>query len=633
MLDRLRASTQTFFGRAVMALVMGLIILSFVIWGVGDIFGGVGSNTIARVGSTEITVPEYRTAYQNQLQRVQRQARRAITPQEAKAYGLDRQVLSRLVADAALDEKAAQLGLAVSDQTIAKAIMSDETFKGPSGSFDKQRFEELLRDNGLNEKIYVHDQRDADLREQITGALTSGIELPQIMAEAIHKFQSETRDADYFVLPQSAAGEVAPPSEEALQSYFSSHASQYRTEEYRKLNVLTITPDLLAKKELPSITDEAAQRLYDEVKDKRFMKPEQRDIEQLILPEGKSAEAARQKLTNGLSFDDLVKEQNLTPKDVDLGLITRDKLIDKAVAEAAFTLPEGEVSQPIKAEFGTVLVRVTKIVPGEVKPFAEVKDEIKQELALKQAKAKLEALHDQIEDQRNAGKTLDEAAKAAGLEPHIFESVNAGGQDDKGAPVEGLIDLPVLLKAAFASDVGVDNETLRIKDGGYQWFEVLHIDKAKQKTFAEVKDQVKDAFTNEEQTKNLQKKAVELVEKINSGETLVSVAQSLGDVPVQHAKDVTRAGGSLPENIASQVFNVGVNGAGSTRDQSGGRIIFEVMASNVPPVDEKAPDFVALISQVKDGLKEDIVEQYISKLQKDFGLKFNAQAFAAANSN
>jgi peptidyl-prolyl cis-trans isomerase D len=200
--------------------------------------------------------------------------------------------------------------------------------------------------------------------------------------------------------------------------------------------------------------------------------------------------------------------------------------------------------------------------------------------------------------------------------------------------VPGLIDAPALLKAAFASDVGVDNETLALKDGGFQWFEVLHVDPARQRSFAEVKPQVSAAFIDEERAKKLTAKAAELVEKINSGESLETIAASLapalGTLEIKHANDITRAGGSLPENVVPQIFNVGLHGAGSALEPTGGRIVFEIVAVNVPPLDGKAPDFVALMNEVKTGLTEDLVAQYIGKLQSELGTKFNAQAFSAA---
>src|SRR6516165_3975698 len=317
MLESLRAASQGWIGRSILAIVMGFIILSFAIWGIGDIFRNFGANKLASVGGSEITTEAYRNAYQTELQRLQRQARRAITNDEARMFGLDRQVLARLVSGAALDEQAKSLGLAISDQDLAKTIVNDDSFKGINGSFDRQRFEELLRDNGLTEKGFVRDQRNVYLRHEITDALIFGLAVPKAMLEPIHRYQSETRSVGYFVLPPSAAGEIPPPSQEELQKYFDDRAQGYRTPEFRKLVTLTLTPASLAKPE--AVSEAQAQKRYEEVKNERFTSPEKRAIEQIVFPDEAAATAARMEIDQGKTFDALIAERKLTSKDVDLG--------------------------------------------------------------------------------------------------------------------------------------------------------------------------------------------------------------------------------------------------------------------------------------------------------------------------
>src|SRR5919109_1044543 len=133
----MRASAQGWLGRAVMATLMVVIIISFgIFWSISDVFRGFGSNDLARVGSIEIGADTFRNAYQTEMQHLQRLEHRNVTNEEAHQYGLDREVLSRLVSEAALDEQARRLGLAISDEEIKKAIVSDDNFKGMTGHFD-----------------------------------------------------------------------------------------------------------------------------------------------------------------------------------------------------------------------------------------------------------------------------------------------------------------------------------------------------------------------------------------------------------------------------------------------------------------------------------------------------------------
>ena len=281
MLESMRASAQGWVGRVIMAILMGLIILSFAIWGIGDIFRGFGANNLAQVGSIEIGADTFRNAYQTELQRQQRLERRNITNEEAHQYGLDRQVLSRLVGEAALDDQARRLGLAVSDESIRKAIVNDDNFKGMTGQFDRQVFDAFLRDEGFTEKSYMRQQRGVLSRREIVDTLSSGLRLPKALLEDIHHYQTETRSVDYILIPNAAAGPLAAPSQEELKKFFQDNKALYGIPEHRSLVILTVTPASIAKPD--DISDADALNRYEEVKNERFGAPEKRTVEQNSL--------------------------------------------------------------------------------------------------------------------------------------------------------------------------------------------------------------------------------------------------------------------------------------------------------------------------------------------------------------
>jgi len=629
MLESMRASAQGWVGRIIMAILMGLIILSFAIWGIGDIFRGFGANNLAQVGSIEIGADTFRNAYQTELQRQQRLERRNITNDEAHQYGLDRQVLSRLVGEAALDDQARKLGLAVSDESIRKAIVNDDNFKGMTGQFDRQVFDAFLRDEGFTEKSYMRQQRGVQSRREIVDTLSSGLRLPKALLEDIHHYQTETRSVDYILIPNAAAGLLAAPSQEELKKFFQDNKALYGIPEYRSLVILTVTPASIAKPD--DISDADALNRYEEVKNERFGAPEKRTVEQILYSSEAEAKEARAKLDAGKTFDDLLKEKNLTPKDASLGTVTRGALIDKNVADAAFSLKEGEVSAPVKAQFGTVLVRVNKIVGSTVKPYSEVASELKHEIALQRAQKDITRLHDTIEDQRTSGKSLTEAAQSAGIEPRVVTAIDSMGNDPQGVPIKDLVDATALMKAAFDSDIGADNDTLRVQGGGYQWFEVTKIDKAREKTFDEAKTDVEKAWRDDQAGKLLLAKTAELTKKLDAGESLAAIAAAEGKLEVKHANDVRRSGSnSLALNVATQIFNVPLHRAGSVESEDGGRILFLVVDSAVPAFDPKAPELTNIMGDVKAGFDEDILAQYLVKLESDIGVKLNAKAFAAA---
>ena len=159
MLRGIRKASSNWLGRAVMGVVLGLIAVSFAIWGIGDIFRGFGRSTVAKIGSTEITIDQFRQLYNDRLQQLSRQIGRPITPDQARLLNLDQQLAGQLVAEAAIDQRARQLRLNISDAAVAKQIMADANFKGPGGQFDRARFEAMIRQAGYNEPRYAPPSR------------------------------------------------------------------------------------------------------------------------------------------------------------------------------------------------------------------------------------------------------------------------------------------------------------------------------------------------------------------------------------------------------------------------------------------------------------------------------------------
>lgn len=627
MLEGLRVASQNWIGRAIMAVVMGVIVVSFAIWGVGDVFRGFTAQRLARVGSGEVTVDQFRTSFQNELRRVQQRLRRAVTAEEAHRAGLDLQVLERLITDLALDQKARQLGLAASDETTQKLIAKEKIFQGADGKFDAERFKQIARDAGFTERSFVADQKAAYLRKILTDVVITGVEPPKLMIEAIHRFRNEARSVDYFVLPVSAAGAAAAPSEEEMKKYFEDREQTFRAKEFRKLTVLEVSPSTVAKP--ADVSDADARKLYDEVKAKRYGTPEKREVRQLVFKTDKEVEEAVAKLKGGADIDALAVELKRNPKDVDLGFVEQRDFGDPKVGAAVFALAQPGVAEPVQTAFGTVVSVVKKISPAIYsKTYEQVADELKKEVAAQRAMPEVRRLRDLIEDQRTSGKTLAEAAAAAGMQPRTIDAIDDAGRDKDGKP----IDAPAgadLIKAAFASDVGVDNDTVATRDGGYVWFEVNAVEPARQKTFEEVKAAVAEAMRAESAQKALDAKASEIVAKIKGGQSIDDAAKALG-LQAKRATDVRRA--QNPEFATStivQFFEVAPGGSGSVT-VDGGRLIFHVKDAQTPPFDPTSIESKTIAEQLKPALQNDLLEQYVGGLEKALNVDINQKALEAA---
>ncbi len=607
-----------------MAVVMGVLIISFAVWGIADIFKGFGQSKLATIGSTEISIEAFRQIYTERLQQMGRQFGRPLTQEQARLFGLDRQVLQQTIAEAALDEEARRMGLAVSDAETLRVIHNDPNFKGVNGQFDPNRFNALLRQAGYSEQRYLAEQRKVSLRRQITGTISAGVEPPKLMLDAITRYQNEQRSIDYVKLDAAQAGTIDPPSPETLAAYFEERKVQFRAPEYRKLSFAMITPEEIGK--WNAVSDEEARKVYDERKDK-IGTPDKREVSQIVFPTMEEATSARSRLGASFSFEDLAKERGLNPSDYNLGLIAKSAIIDPAIADAAFALPSGEISQPVQGRFGVALAKVGKIEPGSTPSFESVAETIKKEIATANARAKVNELQGKMEDERGGGASIVEAAQKLGLTAVTIDAVDRSGRMPNGQLVANVPRGLDVVSQAFNSDVGVDNDPIQFQ-GGYVWYDVLGITPSRERTLEEVRDQVEAKWREDQIASRLRTKAAEMVKKLEQGGNLAEEAAAVGS-KVESAKDFKREASvaGVPSSAITAAFRtakdaVGQSGSGSEWT------VFKVTAVTVPAVDMASDEVKKLQESLQRGLADEQVAQYVTKIEKVIGTSINQAAFA-----
>src|ERR1700680_1108730 len=524
MLRGMRKASSNWRGKIIMATVMGVLIISFGVWGIADIFRGFGQSTLATVGRTEISINEFPQRYTEKLQQIGRQFGRPLTTDQARAFGLDRQLLQQTIAEAALDEEARRLGLGHSEAETMRIIFNDPNFKGVGGAFDPGRFQATIRQFGFSEQRYVADQRRVSLRRQIAGTIMAGLEPPKATIEALSRFQNEQRSIDYVKLDAAQAGTIDPPSPETLAGYFDDHKIQFRAPEYRKIAFVAITPEDIGK--WSEVSDEDAKKLFEQRRD-RLGTPEKREVSQIVFPNTDEAAAARSRIASGTSFEDLAKERGLNPADVDLGLVAKSGILDTAMADAAFSLPSGEVSQPVQGQFGIALVKIGKIEPGVEPTYESLASNLKKEIATERARTKVAELRDKMEDERGGGASVIEAAQKLGLTAVTIDAVDRSGRLPGGQLATNIPNGLDVVSQAFNSDVGVDNDPISF-NGGYVWYDVLGIKPSRERNLDEVKVQVEERWHDDQIASRLKTKATEMVQKLDQGGKLADEAAAAG---------------------------------------------------------------------------------------------------------
>jgi len=626
MLRGIRKASSNWLGKAVMAVVMGVLIVSFAVWGIADIFKGFGQSSLAKIGKTEITTEQFRQIYTERLQQLGRSFGRPLTSEQARAFGLDRQVLQQTIADAALDEEARRMGLAQSQEETMRLIYGDPNFKGLGGKFDPQRFQATIRQFGYTEQRYLAEQRRLGLRRQIAATVSAGVEPPKVLIDAMTRFQNEQRSMEYVKLDAAQAGTIDPPSPEALAAYFEDRKTQFRAPEYRKLSFVVISPEEIGK--WIEVTDEDAKKIFEQNRD-RLGTQEKREVSQMVFPNEGEAQAARARITSGTSFDDVAKERNLNLADVDLGMITKSAIIDPAIADAAFALPSGEVSQPIQGRFGVALVKIGKIEAGSMPTFESVAAQVKKELATERARAKVSDIQNKMEDERSGGANVVEASQKLGLTAVTIDAVDRSGRKPDGQPVANIPRGLDVVSQAFNSDVGVDNEPIQFA-GGYAWYDVLGITPSRERPLDEVRSQVEAKWREDQISNKLRAKATEMVQKVEQGGSLATEAAAVGskvETATGFRRDASLSG--VPTAAVTAAFRTAKDGVGLTPGTGGSEwIVYRVTDVTVPPVDAASDELKKLKDTLQRGLADEQVAQYVTKIESEIGTSINQAAFA-----
>ncbi|TPI39055.1 peptidylprolyl isomerase [Mesorhizobium sp. B3-1-9] len=628
MLGILRSAAGTWVAKALLS----LLVISFAAWGITTrMVGGVlgGHHAVITAGGTEVSINEYRLAYDRQLSLLSQQYGQRITHDQAKLLGVDNQVLAQLVSGAVLDEQARKLGLGLSKDRLAELTREDPAFKGPGGQFDRRTFEYLLRELGMRPEDYLRNRSQVAVRQQIVEAISDGLKVPQTFLKAVSLYRGEDRTIDYLVLPKTLVQPIETPSDSALNTYFGANKKNYAAPEYRKFSYVRLEPQDIA--DPSAVTDQQVSEDYNK-NIARYTTPEMRTIEQLVFKTPDAAKAALDSLKAGATFDKLVTAEGKTQADTLLGTLAKDKIADKAVADAAFSLNANEVSQVIQGAFGPVLLRVTEIKPQVVKPLSEVSDQIRKDLALGEANRILLDVHDSYEDTRASGASLAQAADKLKLKVVTIDAIDRTGQRPDGTIVNDLPQSAELIKSVFAAEPNTENEGLTTADNGFVFYEVQSITPARDRTLDEVRKKVVADWTEAETDKRLDARAQELEKRLKAGTTLDVIAGEL-KLDKQTKRGLKREAddADFGKEGAAAMFGVGEGGTGLIASPTGdGQILFKVAevfepagadGSAVP--DDAQKSFGA-------GMSDDLLDQLVAQLQSQYDVRIDPNAVSQA---
>jgi peptidyl-prolyl cis-trans isomerase D len=608
MLEMLRRAVRSWVAKALLA----LLVVSFAIWGVGDISQGFSTN-VATVGERTIGAETYARVLRSQATRF------GVDPSQFRDTGLDRYVLASLVREAAFEEAAREMGVSAPDSAVARQVRNDPSFR-IAGEFDPAQYESSVRRIWGSVADYEDSVRRAVAAAPLRAAVGGSANAPYRMAEAIARRASEQRR---FAALSLTLGDdaVEAPSDAELEAHLEENAAAFRAPERRDVSYLHIDLAALAA-DIP--VDEAGLRaLYDDRAD-IYAQPETRVIEQIVYESADAAAAARARLDSGeADFDALLAERGLTRADAALGAVTRDDIAGPR-ADAAFALDGPGIAGPAEIPTGAALLEVVEITPAIVTPFEEVRDALAAELGADAARPEADRLAEEVADLAAAGATLEEIGAELGLEIRTAEGVTAGGPAVGGDP---LTASPPFTTEAFAAEQGQLRDLTDDPSGGYFMLRVDAVTPASTPPLANIREAVEASWRAERRAEALAERAQDIVARIEAGETLAAIAaemdretSSIG--PLRRDDPDPRLDAAARETLftgAPGAAAASVRGSRATV-----AVLEEIVAADA--VREQAEAVRAALTQ---SVAQDQLEYFGRALEAEMGAVFNQQALDA----
>jgi len=610
-------------GSLVVKILFAMLILSFGVWGIGDIFRSRSAreSAVAKVGSVEIPGDFLVKRMRAQLEQMRGLLGGNVDLATAKQMGLVNGMLDRLVNASLLDQEHQQLHLGVADQVVSGVILGEKSFQ-QNGKFDRARYNAVLTQNNLTEDRYAAMLRQDIARTQLTRSLVEGAAAPEAVADLLYRVRNEKRVADTVFLPVDQVKDLAAPTEPQLARFHDDHPELFRAPEYRGITLLVMqASDLVAGITVPE------QKLQDEYQARiaEFQESEKRNLEQILLSDEAKAKEAFQQVTAGKDFAEVAKKiANQDAEAIKLGWTRREDMAEMPkLAEAAFGLKVGEVSQPVQGPLGWHVIKVTGIEPGHVKSFDEAKDSLQASIAKDMAAEELYKFSNQVEDALAGGSTLEQVAEKFKLEAQKIPSLDATGKNAKGER----IDLPAaaeVLRTAFATGSGETTRLNEAKSGEYFVLRVDEIVPSVIKPLAEAKDKAKELYLADERKAATERRAKELADAVSPAKGLAALAQAKHLTVTTTAK-LPRTGtppADLPPSLVPKLFEMKPGEATVLSAEKGEYVVAlkEIVAAD--PVADKG-GLAQIAAQYRSGIETGFAAAYNNALRAHFPVEVN----------
>jgi peptidyl-prolyl cis-trans isomerase D len=623
MLSFIRHHLDNWYSRALFV----VLIISFGVWGVGDMLRNLGTDTaVAHVAGRRIEPAALADAYQSALNRVSQSMPSGKEPTAAMRRMIAVQALDGLVTQVAVQAAVRRLGLTVPDAAVRQTVFGLPAFQGSNGQFDRAKFQQVLQSNGLTEARFLQLVRQDLGQSQLLDAVAAGANAPAALTAGIFAYQSETRTAAAVLLPFAAATAPNPPDEAVLKRWWANNPSTFSTPEYRRIRVVLLSPDVVAKG--IKVSDAALKAAYEQRKTE-FNKPERRSAEILLAPDQAKAEALAARWRAGATWAEIqraAKDAGATAVSLDSALPA--EFPDPALAKAVFAAPPDTIVGPIQTPLGWHFLMVTGIIAGTNTSFTDAKPALQQALARQQAVTKIYGHVTEFEDAVAADPNLEKMPGDLGL-VGVTGTLDAAGLTPEGkpAPLPGSEALrKAVIAAAFATPTNRVASVVQGPDQSYYALQVRAITPPHVQAYDSVKDKVLADWTEHQRRREQNEMATRLMVAVNGGTLLANAAaaEGLKAITLPPTRRDTPAPG-VPAQLLDPLFALTLHKA-TMVETADGFVTAELMAITDPTEKTDPIGYRQMRDQLTRSIGSDLQQVLVSALRERAHPRINMPA-------
>lgn len=517
--------------------IMGLLLLSFAVFGLQNVMNPVYDNTVIKVGARQVSTKEFRDVFdRNKRGMEQQNGGQAVSNEDAVKAGLDDQILEALADQESLQLALTQAGLMPSPKLIVAQIEKiPDVFNPVTQKLDEASFNAFLANQHLTKERLDRILGDDIRQNHFESALQAGYRTPKILTAVIGAYSTQQRDIALIALGPDSVGRPPAPSDAELQAFYTQVKPRLKLPERRQFTIVRFSPaDFEAK---VTVDDATIQKMY-EARKASYFKPDARTFIEITTVDNRGARAIAEALKAGRDPSQVAKVN----KGEVISYTQKPKVAvaDPAVGDAAFALKEGEISEPIKTAAGFGVIKMGPITPGSVTPFAAVRDQLLTEARHRSAVEKINQLSNSFDDERKSGADALSIAKKLGLPVQPFPIMTVEGKaqlpDGRMADLGQNPAMAKVIKTAFNLPSGGESEVEELGNGEYY---AVHIDQVKPSEippFAAVKGDLAQLYMVQKLGTALQTKATEITKGLEKGQSATALAS------VNHAKMLSLQG-------------------------------------------------------------------------------------------